>query len=285
MALTRSERLRAEDLEECGRVGEQFGLGAPEFVARQLDDRTGLRWIGGTGVAIGSIGLFVVWPVVASLKMSPSMGILVIFGVVLVVAWPLIAVGKRFANVSVRQCLYSGGVARIDRKAAEPTVVRWADVESVTIETGDDDGTPTASLIGCTLRGQAIAAFKVHRDIMGYVAVAAHRALAPRIVPAMIATYNSGQPVIAAPNAQVSQWGIVFPRRNRRAWTEISVLGMEHSDAGPNVVTRMDLRKDRKGWWSHDYCDPSGVPNAIFLADLIAYAARQRGVRVDGYAG
>jgi hypothetical protein len=284
MALTRNDRLRAEDLEECGRVGEEFGLGAIEAVARTFDDRTGLRWTGGIAIAFGFLGLCVAWPILAGLTMSPSVYVGVISAVVFVAGFPLMVIGKRLATVSARQCLYSGGVARIDRKAAEPTVLRWADVEAVTIETGDDEGTPTTSLIGCTLRGRTGIVLKARRDILGPVAAAAHRALAPRIVPAMIYTYDSGQPVIAAPNAQVDQWGITFPRRNRRAWMDIGVVVMEHSVAGPTLTTRMDLRKAGKGR-SHDYCDPSGVPNGIFLADLIAHAARQRGVRVEGHAG
>jgi hypothetical protein len=46
----------------------------------------------------------------------------------------------------------------------------------------------------------------------------------------------------------------------------------------------MDLRKAVKGW-GHRYIDPSGVPNAIFLTDLIAYAARRRGLPVEGHEG
>jgi hypothetical protein len=100
----------------------------------------------------------------------------------------------------------------------------------------------------------------------------------------MMYAYDSGQPVVLAPNAQVSQWGIIYMRGNRRAWTDIGAVVMEHSVAGPGVITRMDLRKAGKGRL-HNYCDPSGVPNGIFLADLIAHAARQRGIRVGGYAG
>jgi hypothetical protein len=285
MALTRRERLRAQDLEECGRVGEQFGLGAAEFVGHDFDDQSGLRWLGRSASSLGFLGLTVGWPIAAGLRMSPSWYVGVIADVVMIAGPPLMIIGKRLAGVSVRQCLYSGGLAHIDRKAAEPAVLRWADVEVVTIETGDDDGTPTTSLIGCTLRGRTGLVMRIHQDIMGPVAVAAHRALAPRIVSAMIYTYNSGQPVIAAPNAQVDQWGITFPRKkDRRAWTDIGVVVMEHSAAGPTLTTRINLQKAGKAR-SRNYCDPSRVPNGIFLADLIAHAARQRGLPVRGYAG
>ena len=259
------------------------GLGAIEAVAREFDDRSGLRWIGGCAVAIGFIGLCVVWPVAAAVTASPSVSIGVIFGVVLVVGWPLMAIGKRLATVAARLCLYSGGLARIDRRAAEPVVLRWADVETVTIETGDDEGTPTTYLTGCTLRGWSGVEIKVRREIREQVVIAAHRTLAPRVVAAMIRAYDSGQPVVPSVNAQVSQWGITFPRRKRLPWTDIGVVVMEHHSATPGITTRMDLRKGRKGW-PHHYCDPSGVPNGIFLPDLIAHAARQRGVLVEGYA-
>jgi hypothetical protein len=279
MALTRKDRLRAEDLEECGRVGEEFGLGDVEAVAREWGDRSGLRWIGGSVLASGFLGLWVVWPIVSGVTGSVSLYLVEIFGTLLVAGGPLMIIGKRLANVATRLCLYTGGLARIDRTAAEPAVLRWADVETVTIG-ACDEGAPT--LTSCTLSGRAGVVMTAGPEICEQVAVAAYRALAPRIAAAMIAAYDCGQAVAVSADAQVSQWGIVFPRKNRLPWTDIGVVIMEHpSAAALCVTTRMDLRKGRKG--SHHYCDPSGVPNGIFLADLIAHAARQRGVLVEGY--
>lgn len=281
MALTRNDRLRSDDLEECGRVGEECGLGDVEAVERELDDRTRLRLIGGSVLASGFLGLWVVWPTVSGVTGSPSLYLVEIFGGLLVAGGPLMIIGKRLATVATRLCLYTGGLASIDRKAAEPTVLRWADVETVTIG-ASDEGAPTVT--SCTLRGRAGVVMIAGPEISEQVAVAAYRALAPAIMAAMIAAYDSGQSVAVCADAQVSQWGIVFPRKNRLAWADISLVVMEHpSDAADCLTTRVDVRTGRKGR-THNYCNPAGVPNGIFLADLIAHAARQRGVRVEGHA-
>jgi hypothetical protein len=100
----------------------------------------------------------------------------------------------------------------------------------------------------------------------------------------MIRAYDSGQPLAIGPKVQVDQSGIVFPRsKNRLAWTDIGVVVKTNPyPFAASVTTLMDLRKSAKGR-SHHWCDPSGVPNGIFVFDLIAHAARQRGVPVQDY--
>jgi hypothetical protein len=100
----------------------------------------------------------------------------------------------------------------------------------------------------------------------------------------MIRAYDSGQPLVIGPKVQVDQSGIVFPRsKNRLAWTDIGVVVTTNPyPFAASVTTLMDLRKSAKGR-SHHWCDPSGVPNGIFIFDLIAHAARQRGVQVQDY--
>jgi hypothetical protein len=285
MALTRSERLRAQDLEECGRFGEEFGLGAVEAVRRELDDRTGLRTLGWVAVIIGIIGLVVAWPLDWAMPTSPAFTAGVISGALLVAGGPLVAIGRRLAMVSGWMVLYSGGVAHFGPKRPQPLAMRWADVEAVTITTGDDEGTPTTSLTSLTLQGRNGTQLSFPYQLREQVAIAAHRALAPLIAASMIYTYDSGLPVVASPDVQVNQWGIIFSRARRYAWSDIGLVVMEHPSAdAPGVTTRINLKKDAKGY-GHRYADPSHVPNGIFLADLIAHAARQRGLPVQGYAG
>jgi hypothetical protein len=283
--ISRKDRLRAQDLEECGRVGEEFGLGAVEAVARDLDDRTGLRRAGRAAITVGVLGLFVAVPIVGGVTtLGPdTVTVAVISGALLILGGLLAGVGRRLANVSGWLCLYSGGLARINRKNPEPKVLHWADVEAVVIVTGDDEGTPTTTMTSCTVRGRTGVEFKASYAIREQVALAAYQNLAPRISAAMIDAYNSGQPVIAD-RARVDHAGVTFPKGRHLSWGEIGIVVMGHpSGAAASVTTRMDFRKGEK--WPRRYFDPSSVPNGIFLADVIAHAARQRGVRVEGYQG
>jgi hypothetical protein len=49
------------------------------------------------------------------------------------------------------------------------------------------------------------------------------------------------------------------------------------------VATRIDVRAVR-GNRLHSF-DPTGVPNAVFFAHVLARAATRDGVQVDGYQG
>jgi WD40 repeat protein len=148
-------RVRAADLEVCGRVGEEFGLGAVEAVSRDLDDRTGLRRLGWTAIIIALAGLVVGVPVLA---VTGALLALVIAAIscaaMLLLSWPVIAIGRQFAGVSGRTCLYSGGLARIRRGEPEPTVLRWADIESVKMEHSPATATSLVTRIGFQLRGR-----------------------------------------------------------------------------------------------------------------------------------
>jgi hypothetical protein len=281
--LSRKQRLRAEDLEECGRVGEEYGLGAIEAVTRDLDDPTGMRGLGWTAVILAFVGVSLALPIDAALAPSSS-GVEIIAGIcgVLAVAGvPLILIGGRFANVAGRQCLYSGGVARFGRDEPEPKVLRWNDVDTVTIETNKDEGKPQTSVAGCVLRGRAGIELKARHSDGERMALAARRGLAPRLAAAMIYAYDRGEPVIAG-SALVSQQGVTFPDGKNLAWARIGGVELEHpSRAARSLTTRIDFRQ--AGWkWSSQVLDPSGIPNGIFLADVIAHAARQHGVLVAG---
>jgi hypothetical protein len=97
----------------------------------------------------------------------------------------------------------------------------------------------------------------------------------------MIYAYERGEPVIAG-SALVSQQGITFPDGKNLAWGKIGGVELEHpSRAAGSLTTRIDVRQ--AGWkWSGQVLDPSGIPNGIFLADVIAHAARQHGLLVSG---
>jgi hypothetical protein len=181
-----------------------------------------------------------------------------------------------------RLCLYSGGLARLDRRKPEPEVLPWAGVETVTIASDHDEGDPKTGLAGCTVRGRSGTEFKVPSKLRQATAKAVHRGVAPRIAAAMIDAYDAGQPVICG-KAEVDPQGVTLPDGKRLAWADLSTVELQHPSAtARGVTTRIDFTMAGKRSRRAEL-DPTDIPNAIFLADLVAHAARQRGLTVLGY--
>jgi hypothetical protein len=286
MAVTREDRRHAEDLEECRRAGEEFGLGEIEAISRiiELKSSRALSWYVGIGWSLFALLPFTL--TVGTPLSSPSLWVaMAVLGVLISAAtWRLARMPD--ATLTGRLCLYSGGVARLARGKARPAVLRWGDVETVTIFTvSEDDGTPTTTLSQYVLRGagQDGATETEIADrgkLLKAVTRAAHRALAPRFVPQLISSYDSGEPVIAG-RLQVDQRGITTPAGEHLGWQEISGVELE-PPARPagEPATRIYLSL---GLWRPRVIDPSGIPNGIFLAHVIAHAAMRNGVEVRGY--
>jgi hypothetical protein len=196
--------------------------------------------------------------------------------------WPLGAVSALSDEVDNRVALYPAGVAQLRRDEPEPVVLRWVDVETVMIELTTDEGTPLTDLASCTLGGRSgiqVAEKKNARAVMA----ATHRTLGPRLVPTLLAACDRGEPVSAG-DARVDPDGFTVPRGQRLAWSEIKSVTMQHARKGPEeVATRIDVRTVRRN--RLHYFDPTGVPNAIFFAHVLARAATRNGVQVDGYPG
>jgi hypothetical protein len=280
--LSREERLRAEDIEVSSRIGEEFGLGEIESVSRTMNDPSGLIVVGGLLLILS---LFAGLPVgisvgVSSASPTAKLIVVAIFCGMFVLGWPLVAMGVLHEVADNRVALYSGGVAQLRREEPEPNVLRWADIETVTIELTTDEGTPETGLASCTLRradGTGITEKKNPQTI----AAAAHRALGPRLAPPLIETYDRGEPVTAG-DARIDQEGFTMGPGKRLAWSGIKSVTMRHATQDSvDVATRIDIRVVRRN--RPHYFDPSGIPNAIFSAHVLARAAMRNGVQVDGY--
>jgi hypothetical protein len=160
--------------------------------------------------------------------------------------------------------------------------LRWADIETVTIELTTDEGSPETGIARCTLRGRGGTEI-AEEKAAGAVATAAHRALGPRLIPPLLAACDRGEAVTAG-DARVDEDGLTMPTGRHWTWPEIKSVTMRHAPKGPaEVTTRIDIRVARKDRLHH--FDPSGLPNAIFFAHALARAAVQNGVRVDDYQG
>jgi hypothetical protein len=274
------ERKRADDLEEAGRVGEEHGLGTVEAVRRETKSTTEHEGLGCLFLFLALCGAL---PAAIAVTVATSLTTLMVilwvtFGVLFILG-PLVT-GEKQEVVTKRVAVYPGGVAQILPGQPVPQVLRWADVGVVTVSLDTDEGTPLAGLSTCRLLG--LGTEIAEGEEAAAFALAAHRALAPRFVPRLIQAYESGQPVMAG-NGHIDHLGVTPPGSSwHLAWTEIESVTMEHdSTETVEVVTKIDII-GRKRSQSRTF-DPSGIPNGIFLAHLIAHAAARNGIQVDGY--
>jgi hypothetical protein len=282
--LSRKERLHAEDLELLGRVGQEFGLGPVECVSRYDVIPSGLSVLGCLMIMAAILGGVPTGIIVGLSSDTPTTKLIVVAIIIGVffLGWPLGAVSALSDEVDNRVALYPDGVAQLRRDEPEPIVLRWADVETVMIELTTDEGTPLTDLASCTLGGRS-GIQVVEKKNARAVAAAAHRALGPRLVPPLLAACDRGEPVSAG-DARIDPDGFTLLKGQRLAWSEIKSVTMQHARKGPqDVPTRIDVHAVRRN--RLHYFDPTGVPNAIFFAHVLARAATRNGVQVDGYQG
>jgi hypothetical protein len=284
----RQERLRAADLEEGNRVGAAFGLGALEDALRDLDYPAYTGWGFLLGTCGGAIGLGTILGISArSFALSTKLIVAAAIAGAIAICWLMVGIGAMRARVGRRLFHYSGGLAQLARGEPEPLVLRWPDIETVTIALTTDEGTPDTTVSVCTLTGPTGTKLRADRRKMAEaVACAAHQALACHFVPPLIAAYESGEAVTAG-KARVAHDGLTLTDGSHFPWGEIESVRMRHASmATATLTTRIDvtlLPQKRRSRYRR--FDPSGIPNAIFFAHLIAHAAARHGVRVDGYEG
>ncbi len=280
---TRSKKeLDAEDIEVSSRVGDEFRLGAIEFVSRTMYVPPWPNVLGCLSILLSVIAGVPTAIIVGLSPASPTAKLIVdaiVIGLFLI-GWPLGAIRVLHDVVDKRVAVYAGGVAQVRRGEPEPVVLRWADVETVTIELTTDEGTPETGVADCALRGRGGTAI-TEEKAAGAVAAAAHRALGPRLIPPLIEACERGEPVTAG-DACIDEEGVTMRPGKRLIWAEIKSVTIRHAPKGSgDVATRIDIRVIRKN--RLHYFDPTGIPNAIFFAHVLARAATRNGVQVDGY--
>src|SRR5215471_11668802 len=243
--LSKADRRRAEDLELAGWIGGEFGLGTIDQVVRQWRDRGRLLSMGwglvGATLVFGTWGLLV-WLQSKDRLTREFVGVPI--GSVAVLAVLLIALGERFKVMGCWYFLYSGGVAQVARSEPKRRVLRWPEVETVTIILKtDSDGNPRTEVDRCVLAGPGTEITAgpgvglLDEDPGRILAAAAHRNLAPRLVPPLIQAWESGEPVTAG-ELSIGQEGITMP-----GWHPPR-LEPDHVDGG-HVCLRARLGPDR----------------------------------------
>jgi hypothetical protein len=308
-----AEQRRAADLEACGLVGEQFGLGAVLGVEHVL---AGTRYkaiarpcsvVGGLTVLGSFVLLFIYYN--SSWLWAVFLAGILAGTAVAVVGAILIEVHRSRAEVIARWALYDGGMARLTASSPEPFVVEWDDLGSVSVslaEETDPDFTyktiVTPDIERCSVQSRQGTVVSAPEGLAELAARVAYRASAQRIAGAMTAAYDAGEAVTAG-KVHVDAAAITLAGGARLEWRSIRGVTLAHarpspaspgvlewsstrgvtlvhsSPASPGVPTLVTITapdpSDRKGRVTTFRHDPSGIPNAIFLADVIAHAARQ----------
>jgi hypothetical protein len=285
---SRKERLHAEDMELCGRVGQEFALGTLERVSRSRELTKPAAWGGVLGTIVFLVGLPVAGGVAGG-PSAPATKVIVaaavggLFAACCVLFWA----GLARSPVTTRLFRYSGGLAQLVGSEPEPRVARWSDVRDFTVHYFEaDDAPPRLSDFqlttdtGTTLPG--LRGYRFRREART-VAAEAERNLAPRLVAAMIAAYESGATVTFG-RVQVSNEGITVP-----GWSPAGEL-----IEWPRVKSMHVTYTGKDGGYAHEIIiggkglptteiSVSGLPNGIFLPHLLAHVAGRQGVMLTGY--
>jgi hypothetical protein len=279
MAISSQLAVKPRLAAEGARAGAEFGLGACTAAWR------GRRYAGRLGVGalllvVLASGVFIPPLTSTGVPRAIAGGIdaAVFAGAILLIALPPISWTDRLF-------LYQAGIVLLDARHPEPTVLRWAHLDTLTVTTAsgyDDD-----YISGCVLRDRAGNVLTVGRHLKAIndVTAQAERVLAARLVPALIASFDSGTPVtvghLTADQHGLS-WGIAYgkadPTRGWQVpWPQIRAITFEMLGQRASMKT---------GWQPRDSRDfeLSGQPNSFLIRYLIAHAAAIAGITVTGHA-
>ena len=253
-------------LESAGaRVGAQLGLGA--CTGAWTDAK--YRFRVGCGSLILFLGVPFCWiPIVFDhhhLRAAEVVG-----GVLLVGALMSFIPPRMWQHRLFR---FEGGLALVDPKRKTTTMVRWDDLASLRMRIADDG---EDQVVFCELSDRAgqVVSLAGFGTAAGEIADVAEKLLIDRLLPALIARYESGAPVYFG-LFTVEQRGLSAPGgpsglRWRIAWPDVSYI-----DIGP--LGRRLTVKDAAG--PAHVVKPEGEPNDFLARHLIEHAARR--ARVD----
>jgi hypothetical protein len=292
---------RREDLAAARRLSEEFALGEVRIVTRRRAERlyrTGSARTG-VGLAAGAVAGAVLLPVwlIGSVLGLPVV-VAVVGGMVSLLLMAGGSVGGIILNHSFapgtaadRVFTFAGGLAHLAAGQPEPRVLRWADVDSVTVTFLDEELWYYGWYFACTVRGGTgteITLSSSDQDTVGRAKRLGHgliteaaRLLGERLVPQMIEDYESGQPVTIG-GWTVDQTGITASESGyvtgSCSWAGITRIAFERKPAkrGPVVVIRVYIGSDQPALT----IGLTDVPNGILLVPLIVHAAAGNGIEV-----
>lgn len=271
--------------EQGAALGAEFRLGELVDVAERR--YFGPRGCLGVALVVAALGLGL--PAGTGVMGSSVQPVLLVLaGVLAGTSVLLIVTGLRRAETRARVFWYSGGVAQLILGEPEPRVARWGEISEVTVsfhyESGDENSSGKWEFSGFAARtaaGTEVPGFRSmpHGKVRDLVA-RADGALAPRLLPALVAAHDAGHPILFG-GVQVDQAGLTFPGRRETViqvpWAQLTALQLRH-EGRLGIVRQVTIRSTatRRG----QDIGISGLPNGIFLARLLAHAAAQRGIPV-----
>jgi hypothetical protein len=283
------ERRRVDDKERARLFGEEFRLGTLQRVSRGRGLTKPTAW----GIMLGVIVFIVGLPVLGGVDAGPNplaarVAVTAMVGALFAACCWLLVAGPARSPVTSRLFRYSGGLAQLVRDEPEPRVARWADVRDITVDYFDAEdaaarlnGFQVTTVTGTVLPG--LSGYWSRRKLRPLVA-AAERALAPRLVPAMTAAYESGD-TVAFGRVLVGEAGITLSAwaspGELTPWSQVKSIHMLYifkADGDYVDEVTVGLRG-----LPTEQIRISGLANGIFLPHLLAYAAARQGVMVTGY--
>ena len=193
-----------------------------------------------------------------------------------ILAWAILLIVLPPISWTDRLFLYQAGIVLLDARHPEPTALRWNQLESMSITTAsgyDDD-----YVSSCVLRDRAGNTLTVSRHLNAFdeVVAAAERVLAPRLVPALIARFDSGQPATVTnltADRHALSWGTAW----RVPWPEMRAIDFELQGQRAAVKVGWHARNSQR-------LVLDGQPNSFLVRYLIAHAAALAGITVSGHA-
>lgn len=239
---------------QAARVGAEFGLGAVQ--AAGTARRHTRQWRAGALMMTAGLswGLLLIWWIpVPALALA---GVLAVPGLVLAVLSPAVYRDRLF--------LYAGGAAELVAGAAEPRVLRWADLESVTLWFDSEGGT----LERCQVKdrhGLTMAAQNRRGTGLKELAGCAARALESRVLPDLTAALDAGEPVRFG-SLVITCRGVEDDQRGRPWAVPLGKIRDVKAD-GPGRSLRIRTRGGR----SRDI-SLSGRANAVLAHRVLAHA-------------
>jgi hypothetical protein len=277
--------------ESVGLVGRELELGAPVGTEywRSYPVLLVLGWILALAAAMG-LGIAGLAASGDASTTEALGGLAVAFAAGVV----MIAAGTRQRVLRGWLAHYPDGFAQLLATDPGPRAVRWASVEEVTV-TFKTTAVYTGQITTTTTY---VDSFSAHPFIGGLapdlgrwrswrLMMNAQRAAGPRLVAAMIAAYESGQPA-AFGSFRFDQSGVTFPGPGAAGpgttvpWRDVRSIRLRPvslSHGGP-VVGAVVL--SCQGNPRTRTIAVSGLPNGLFLPRVIAHAARRQGVPVKG---
>jgi hypothetical protein len=271
-----------EDAADAGRLGADFGLGELQTTAQTV-----VRV--GTGQIVGGVTLAtaaVVAALIAAFVSTPWLPRLIVLAgaaAAFLAGWLLIRLGGRPRAIN-QLFRYAGGLIQLVHDEPEPRVLRWSDVDSVTIKFESVSEERFTGLDTCTLRGGTGTEITVRGwntsslSIPRGLAAEADRVLRPRLLPPLIQAFESGESIPVGQQVRIDRTAITLGKLAPLPWTEVRAITVAYDKhSGPGVPAG-SITISGPGRHSGTGLALSSVSNGILIPHLIEYIARQHGI-------